>query len=86
MVMEFNLTLQVAAELTADATLELVTAIKSISPADTEAWEKQIEGPVLALADGPVAVLSRGWSHTEMASTCTSALLAMLAMWQSWLF
>jgi len=63
MVMEFNLTLQVAAELTADATLELVTAIKSISPADTEAWEKQIEGPVLALADGPVAVLSRGWSR-----------------------
>jgi hypothetical protein len=58
---EFALSLQVAAALTSDSVLEVVHAVNSVSPVDDTQWNGRVVQPSLELANGPVALLSRGW-------------------------
>jgi hypothetical protein len=60
---EFALTLQVAAALVSDEVLEIVRALNSVSPADTVVWEAKVVRPSLALANGAIYLLSRGWGR-----------------------
>ena len=63
MTIEFNLALQTAAALTADAVLEVVLSACEVSPDDNDEWESRVVQPALALADGPVGILSRGFGR-----------------------
>jgi hypothetical protein len=60
---EFALSLQVAAALTSDAVLEVVNAVNAVSPNETEVWEARVVTPALALANGAVGLLSKGWGR-----------------------
>jgi hypothetical protein len=63
MTIEFNLALQTAVALTADAVLEVVLSACEVSPDDNDEWESRVVQPALALADGPVGILSRGFGR-----------------------
>ena len=60
---ELVLTLQVAAALSADGVLEVVHGVRKTDPKETEAWEKDVVRPALALVNGHVGLLSNGWSR-----------------------
>jgi hypothetical protein len=60
---EFALALQVAAALASDEVLEIVHAVDSVSPADVAVWEATVVQPSLALANGAIHLLSKGWGR-----------------------
>jgi hypothetical protein len=60
---EFNLSLQVAAQLASNDVLKVVKAARQVSPAEPEEWEARVVQPALALHDGAVALLSQGWAY-----------------------
>jgi hypothetical protein len=60
---EFAFSLQVSAALAADSVLEVAHAVNAISPADEDRWEANVVTPALALANGPIHLLSNGWGR-----------------------
>ena len=61
-VLEFMLSLEVAATVVAEAVAEVETAVRTVSLKDLEAWESTVVQPALALHKGKVGTLSACWS------------------------
>jgi hypothetical protein len=57
---QFLLSLEVAQSLTTEHTMEIVRAATELTPAEGR-WAEHVEAPALALKDGAIGQLSRGW-------------------------
>jgi hypothetical protein len=79
---DFVLSLEVAAVLAAHAVLGVDQAVRTVVPEDEEAWETHVVWPTLALCNGAIAHLSRGWGRGLLLAYvgCWSVTFAMFVL------